>query len=102
MIILHCDYNLYKTGNSYPYSVYRLDNDFMKLVEKLDIASDTTDILKKSILSEQLLKKLNFTISEDVHSIFTTLIGKKTDSTNILTNNEYSPYREKNSLYFQL
>jgi hypothetical protein len=74
----------------------------------LDIEEDTQDISKKSVPSELLLKNLSFTLIEDEHSVFSTVVAfnygsKESEATvrskgenNLLTRlNEINKFSEK-------
>jgi hypothetical protein len=79
-IILFFDYNLSKT-DSYAFECFRIHKNLMELVDLIDIEEDEPDIFKKFVSSDDILQRINFTISEDVYSLFTSLSETKHEKT---------------------
>ncbi len=100
-VFIFFDYALYKNGD-YGFQFYRISQSVMDTVDKLEIEEENQDITKKNIPSEQLLKKLNFSIIEDEHSIFSAVAETNCETeskSNLRSKSEnFSIYKQKDNL----
>lgn len=95
-VFLYFDYNLSK-GNNYSFYVYRLSQNFMDMVELMEIEETEPNIFRKFSTSDDLITKLDFTIKNDIFSFstnFSESIHKEKELDEL-----YKNYVEKENLY---
>jgi hypothetical protein len=88
-IVLFLDYDLLKS-NSYPFKCFRINKSLMELVDIIEVEEEGADIFKKFTTSEEILKQLNFSIVEDVQSLFAVLANRNE------TEGEFEEVEDKN------
>lgn len=100
-VFLFLDYNLYKVNN-YAFQCFRIHKSLMSSVDLIDIEEDEQDIFKKFSVSNHLIQNLNFSLSEDVHSIFTNLLDEKETDKDLYPHEYFKSYPEKNNIHVRI
>ena len=80
-IVLNYYNNFYKSSN-YSFECYRLDKTFIEKIDLIQVEEDDPNIFKKFTRHNEILKKLDFELINDVHTVLGHLINK-TESNDI-------------------
>ena len=74
-VVLNYYNNFFKSSN-YSFDCYRVDKTFMEKIELIQVEEDDPNIFKKFTRHNEILKRLDFELINDVHTVLGHLTNK--------------------------
>ncbi len=69
-------YNNFFKSSNYSFECYRIDKTFIEKIELIQIEEDDPNIFKKFTQHNEIIKKLDFELINDVHTVLGLLTNK--------------------------